>query len=52
MKVSEDTNLRDKAKTYNVPIFDNEISFEEAYDSDFEDMERRAREKQAEKNND
>ncbi|MFH1552344.1 MAG: hypothetical protein ABID83_01725 [Candidatus Omnitrophota bacterium] len=35
MKVSEDTNLRDKAKTYNVPIFDNEISFEEAYNEMF-----------------
>ncbi|MFC1643998.1 hypothetical protein ACFL5C_01570, partial [Candidatus Omnitrophota bacterium] len=35
MKVSEDTNLRDKAQTYNVPIFDNEISFEEAYNEMF-----------------
>ncbi|MFC1480055.1 hypothetical protein ACFL5Y_01250 [Candidatus Omnitrophota bacterium] len=35
MKVLEDTNLRDKARTYNRPIFDNDISFEEAYNEMF-----------------
>lgn len=32
MMVSEETNLRDRENTYNVPIFGNEISFNEAYD--------------------
>jgi len=35
MEVSEDTNLRDKENTYNVPIFDNAISFMDAYDEMF-----------------
>ena len=32
MKVHEDTNLRDKDSTYNVPILDNTMSFAAAYD--------------------
>ena len=32
MMVSEDTTLRDKEKNYDVPIFNNKISFKEAYD--------------------
>ncbi|MBN2534614.1 MAG: hypothetical protein JXB88_17150 [Spirochaetales bacterium] len=35
MMISESTDLRDRDHTYNVPIFDNEISFAEAYDEMF-----------------
>lgn len=35
MMVSEQTNLRDRDHTYNIPVFDNEISFAEAYDEMF-----------------
>lgn len=45
MRVSEETNLRDKEKTYNVPIFGNDISFKNAYDKMFgtskEEIEKR-----------
>ncbi|MBL7073106.1 MAG: hypothetical protein ISS33_04945 [Candidatus Omnitrophica bacterium] len=45
MMVSEDTNLRDKENTYDVPIFGNEISFKEAYDkmvgTSIEEIEKR-----------
>ncbi|MCK5450532.1 MAG: hypothetical protein KAI70_02055, partial [Candidatus Omnitrophica bacterium] len=32
LEVSEETDLRDKENTYDVPIFNNKISFDEAYD--------------------
>ena len=45
LRVKEDTNLRDKDNTYNVPIFDNDLSFEDAYKEmfglDIEELERR-----------
>ena len=48
MMVSEDTDLRDKEKTYNVPIFGNGISFKDAYDRMFgtskEEIEKRRKE--------
>jgi hypothetical protein len=34
-KLSEDTDLRDKKNTYNVSIFNNDISFDEAYNEMF-----------------
>jgi len=48
MRVSEETDLRDKDNTYNVPIFGNDISFEDAYNEMFgvssEELEKRRRE--------
>ncbi|MFH1798285.1 MAG: hypothetical protein ABH844_02915 [Candidatus Omnitrophota bacterium] len=35
MRVSEDTDLRDKEKNYNTTIFENKMSFKEAYDKMF-----------------
>ncbi|MEA3488796.1 MAG: hypothetical protein U9R44_00435, partial [Candidatus Omnitrophota bacterium] len=35
MRVAENTNLRDKENTYNVPIFGNDMSFDEAYNEMF-----------------
>ena len=47
MKVSEETDLRDKDNTYNVPILGNDISFNEAYNKMFgvsmEELENRRR---------
>lgn len=43
--VKEDTDLRDKDNTYNVPVFGNSISFEDAYEEmfglDIEELEKR-----------
>jgi len=45
LAVKEDTDLRDKDNTYNVPIFGNDISFEAAYNEmfglDIEELEKR-----------
>jgi hypothetical protein len=35
MEVSEKTNLRDRDNTYKIPVFNNKISFAEAYDEMF-----------------
>lgn len=47
MMISESTDLRDRDQTYNIPIFNNEISFAEAYDEMFgvseEELEERRR---------
>ncbi|MDP8299155.1 MAG: hypothetical protein P9L88_04555 [Candidatus Tantalella remota] len=48
MKVTEETDLRDKDNTYNVPILGNDISFDEAYNLMFgvsmEELDNRRRE--------
>ncbi len=48
MMVSEDTNLRDKNNTYNVPIYNNELSFKETHEVmagvSMEELERRRQE--------
>lgn len=45
LKVSEDTDLRDKENTYNISIFNNAISFKEAFNKmcyvDMEELEKR-----------
>jgi len=54
MEVAENTDLRDKKNTYNVPIFGNDISFEDAYNEMFgvsmEELERRRTEELAKLN--
>ncbi|MBD3295808.1 MAG: hypothetical protein GF392_00385 [Candidatus Omnitrophica bacterium] len=35
LMVSEDTDLRDKKRTYDMPVFGNDISFEQAYNEMF-----------------
>jgi hypothetical protein len=45
LMVSENTDLRDRDQTYNVPVYNNELSFAEAYDEMFgvseEELEKR-----------